>query len=688
MINFGLLWQLNAIEDFLVLWYTYTYLYMHCNGVLYMKRLTIGVIIGNANSPHTRNLMEGVNEAARELDVNVIFFLGVHMANNYQAYFGDMMDYNYDYQYNIVYDYSMISAVDAVIVSYGSLCIFLEDPNRERFMKRFGNLPYVILEDTDETGRGSYIISDNYNGMYAVVEHLVTVHGYTKFAFLAGPENNTDATERRIAFNHVLAKYGIPVTDEMIEVGNYSGCVEPQINALLDNNPGLEALVCANDVMADTAYKECEKRGLKVGVDIAITGYDNWNLAEKMTPPLTTVVQDELKMGAAAVRRIVEQIKTGVTGGLIEPADLIVRGSCGCEYERSQAVEIEELKASKDFLDSFQNDTMLMPYLSRDMITHIDDETAFYRAPMKMLSSMRAKSSYIFLLEEPVSHKAGEGWTQPTTMKLASYHEGKRIVSFNPSARPTITMESGLYGLHDRDDLYAISTFALFQGEMQYGILLTEVDPSDMLLMNLASMQISNAIDFKMMYERQEQLKNSLQKLYDEVEEKNRVLGFISEYDQLTGCLNRRGYLEQAMSFMHEHAGKKAILLESDLDHLKEINDTFGHAEGDFAIKSSADILRKALGSNVLVARMGGDEFVALCLNEGGLDGERLKQKIREIDEAYNLTTGKPYYVNLSVGYKEFVCKDEIELTDLVKEADVKLYEAKKRRRESIRRDV
>ncbi len=657
-----------------------------CRGGIFMKKITIGVVIGNANSPHTRSIMDGVVKSAKEMDVNVIFFLGVHMAYNYQAYFGDRMDYNYDYQYNVVYDYAMLSDVDAVIMSYGSLCIFLEDPNKERFVERFDGLPYVILEDVDDTGNGSYIISDNYSGMRMLMEHLVIDHGYTKLALLSGPANNTDACERKEAFCNVLKEHDIEIKDTMIEIGDYSACVEPQIVKLLDNNPGLQALVCANDVMADTAYKVCKQRGLKVGQDIAITGYDDWNMAENMTPPITTVLQDEREMGSLSLIKAVELVHGGKPFGSVQSAKMIVRGSCGCEYHRRQVMDIAELKNSRDVLSSFQNDTMLMPYISRDMIVHIADETAFYYAPMKLLSGMRAKSSYLFLLDKPVSHKSGEGWTQPKKMYLASYHEGKHIVSFKPEERPVITASSGVYGLHDREERYSISTFALFLGEMQYGILMTEVEPEDMLLLNLASMQISNAIDFRRMYVKQQKLKNKLENLVKEVEEKNRVLGFISEYDQLTGCLNRRGYLEQTMSFMHEHIGEKAILFESDLDHLKEINDSFGHPEGDFAIRSSADILRNALGDGVIIARMGGDEFVAVYLPTGEENGESIRNKIKDVANSFNETTGKPYYVDLSVGYYEFVCSDDVELTDLMRQADVILYQAKKYRKKTIKR--
>ena len=70
------------------------------------KRYTIGVMIGNANSPHTMNLMQGIF---------------------HKSYFGEDTEDDYDYQFNVVYDYQAFADADALIIAYGSLCIFLDE---------------------------------------------------------------------------------------------------------------------------------------------------------------------------------------------------------------------------------------------------------------------------------------------------------------------------------------------------------------------------------------------------------------------------------------------------------------------------------------------------------------------------------------------------------------------------------
>lgn len=219
------------------------------------KRYTIGVMIGNANSPHTMDLMQGIFHAAQSMDVNVILFLGIHSSYYYKSYFGEDVEDDYDYQFNAAYDYQAFADLDVLVIAYGSLCIFLDEKESATFLEKYRDKPRVLLEERDKTGTSTSIITDNYNGMYAIAEHLVKDHGYRNFTYLAGPHGNTDARERRQAVYDVMEKYEIPFGPERIAYGDYSSCVQKQVNHLLDAYPDMEAMICANDVMAETAYR-------------------------------------------------------------------------------------------------------------------------------------------------------------------------------------------------------------------------------------------------------------------------------------------------------------------------------------------------------------------------------------------------------------------------------------------------
>lgn len=773
------------------------------------KRLTIGAVIGNANSPHTKDIMNGIQDAADKYGLNVMYLLGVHMASTFNSEFeSQMIDYGFDYQYNIIYDYALLADCDALIISYGSICIFLDIPNKEKFLNKFSGIPYVLLEDRDETGRGSSLMSNNYDGMSRVVEHLVAVHRIKRFAYLGGPKGNTDALERRKGFEDVLRRHGIEIKDEMFEYGDFSSRVEAKVNSLLDKNPNVQAIVCANDLMADTAYKECVKRGLVVGKDVAITGYDDCDVAASMTPPLTTVLQNGFDMGYESVIKALELIETKQPESTYVPTVVKIRASCGCknvvkynfpkaETKYKQAyvegivkgivsksllssanndvregvvnlirpivtkihekmmrddkavvidkktlmndlnavltsrykdyisvvdladsvgallsdriqteknpdriaayttillsiqkhVQAASAKSDKDKMDKYQNDTMFMPYISRGMMIHIDDEEEFYKSAMEMMACMGVKSAYLYLHEEPIVHYKNDEWTCPKSMCLAASLQNGQPIAYNISNRPILCADKQMSYYIDREDSYRMCVYDLFMGEVQYGVLVTETDPKNMLLMNLASLQISSAMSSREAYIAQKELKKELEVALEDVKKKNEVLGFISEYDQLTGCLNRRGYIEQAQTLLSENAGEKACIIISDLDHLKEINDTFGHAEGDFAIKSSANILRDALGADTVVARIGGDEFLAIYhRDDEECSGKELSRRIKNASDKFEEISTKPYYVEVSVGYYEFTCDPKLDLQFLMAEADKILYEAKIHRRASIKK--
>ena len=320
-------------------------------------KLTIGVIIGNANSPHAIDTINGIKQAAMEGDANVVFFLGVHSGFFYEDGPDEDKEESYDYQISAVYDYVTLARPDVLIISYGTLVIFLDEDERADFLDKFKDIPSILLESTISGDNSYYQIADNYAGMRAIVQHLTDHHAYRRFAYLSGPKGNTDSEERLRAFRDVLREHDIEISDDMIRYGDFSEWVKPQIEDLLDHNPDLQALVCANDTMAcsvydvmeeraekrnrmsddekkeadASGYKYCVGRGIEEGYGIAVTGYDNWEAAAKMDPPLTTVVQSAYNNGYRAVFNAIELVGSGMGENIVIPPRTIIRDSCGCD---------------------------------------------------------------------------------------------------------------------------------------------------------------------------------------------------------------------------------------------------------------------------------------------------------------------------------------------------------------------
>ena len=131
-----------------------------------------------------------------------------------------------------------------------------------------------------------------------------------------------------------------------------------------------------------------------------------------------------------------------------------------------------------------------------------------------------------------------------------------------------------------------------------------------------------------------------------------------------------------------------AYLLYCDLDHLKQINDYFGHPEGNYAITVCASILRSCIRESDKLARVGGDEFVCLVLSDSPSFPEQFRARLTEALDHTNETSGKPFYVGISVGIHAFVMKTYEDFLTASAQADKKLYEAKKTRRADVRKPL
>ena len=158
-----------------------------------------------------------------------------------------------------------------------------------------------------------------------------------------------------------------------------------------------------------------------------------------------------------------------------------------------------------------------------------------------------------------------------------------------------------------------------------------------------------------------------------------------TERDVLTGLYNRAGVVSVRESMTADRPRTVGVLM-ADLDHLKQINDRFGHHEGDIALRSVADILRRVLGADQVIGRIGGDEFQA-CFAQPSED--KLKKLIRRIKERcddYNKYSERPYFLEISLGYAVGTVQTREEWEALASRADEALYEDKKQRRDFVLR--
>ena len=161
----------------------------------------------------------------------------------------------------------------------------------------------------------------------------------------------------------------------------------------------------------------------------------------------------------------------------------------------------------------------------------------------------------------------------------------------------------------------------------------------------------------------------------------------LSLLDEATRLYNRRGFLELGRQAMRvsRRSGQALALFFVDLDGLKDINDEFGHAEGDQAIAEAAEVLRSTFREPDLVARVGGDEFVVLALEADAQGAARAQQRLAENLFIHNADPARRYQLGLSVGCAIHAPDSGETIDELLERADSQMYLTKRERRSNSR---
>jgi diguanylate cyclase (GGDEF)-like protein/PAS domain S-box-containing protein len=155
-------------------------------------------------------------------------------------------------------------------------------------------------------------------------------------------------------------------------------------------------------------------------------------------------------------------------------------------------------------------------------------------------------------------------------------------------------------------------------------------------------------------------------------------IAYLAHYDALTGLANRVLFCEQLeQALKRVRHGERLAVLYIDLDHLKRINDTLGHSAGDELLKGVADRLRGCVKDIDVLARLSGDEFAVIQMSfDRPADAAELAVRARDaIQEPFELD-GHQVIVDISVGIS-VAPNDATERDELLKTADIALYEAK-----------
>lgn len=219
----------------------------------------------------------------------------------------------------------------------------------------------------------------------------------------------------------------------------------------------------------------------------------------------------------------------------------------------------------------------------------------------------------------------------------------------------------------------------LYFQEEQFGYIIFELSPGDKNVYESLRGYISSAIKGTNLFYERRMAERKLITALAKLEIANKQLQDVSITDELTGLLNRRGFnsFGKKEFDISKRLNKTFLLFFFDLDGLKTINDTYGHKEGDFAIKYAADILYKSFRHIDIISRLGGDEFVVMVLESTTKNSKSIIQRFNNLLNEFNEINKKPFKISISYGFIEFNLKAEYSFEELIEMADKKQYKNK-----------
>jgi diguanylate cyclase (GGDEF)-like protein len=158
-------------------------------------------------------------------------------------------------------------------------------------------------------------------------------------------------------------------------------------------------------------------------------------------------------------------------------------------------------------------------------------------------------------------------------------------------------------------------------------------------------------------------------------------LGNLALTDELTGLCNRRGFMAIAerQQKIGRRTGRGILLFYLDIDGMKQINDSFGHGEGDLTLKRVAKALKMTFRDSDVIARLGGDEFAVLAIEASDNSESAIRARLREDLKAVNAGETR-YAINLSLGAVRINIRSDASIGEWMVRADQAMYEQKRRR--------
>lgn len=624
----------------------------------------IALISCGTDDSYLSPLVQSFVSKCAENDCRVLWFQSLSDNNDDTAHNKGALNIFNLINYNII---------DAVVIM--SLTVLNKGLKEKIICKaREHNLPIISIDGYIE---GAYNIYLGYvDALEKMVRHVITAHGAKNIKFLGGDKGNEESDARENVFRKVMAEYNLEVTEDNVDYGYFwwSAAAEA-VQRHYDKHGSMpDAFVCANDSMAIGVCGKLTELGFKVPDDVIVTGIDGIPEGNTYFPSITTLMLDINSAGITAAERtfkIINGIIPSEGSEKVEGA-ILFRESCGCEPARLSSDDNElkhELYNRLDLWSSVADGFIHMA----ETVTNSGSFEETLESLKPFLSSAWSKECWLCICDDFVAEGADDASRSVDDYRRTGYSKIMKYV---------------LHGVNDCE-FDILNSFESSELVPDFKNIIKKYNNLMFLPLNFSDRTIGYfAIEFTdtmRNYHILNSFINNISRVLENARIQSELKSVVDRlqnmyiHDSMTALYNRRGFYQLVPAIYNKCREEQIgfMVLSIDLDNLKGINDTYGHAEGDNAITTIANALIEVSSGKEVIARFGGDEYIAAgaCPYEGYAD-EFIK-KFRKFLMEYNSNSGKPYQVGASCGIYSIVPPEETSLDEFIKSADELMYSEK-----------
>ncbi|MBQ0162311.1 MAG: GGDEF domain-containing protein [Treponema sp.] len=630
-----------------------------------MKK-TVALFVQEIWSDYTRGVEKDVLEYFNDKDVNVLIN---------QLRLPVYEDESFGMQYWSSLNVSKAKNVDAIIICAPTFCSRMSVEYLSELLAPVSDKPIVSLTFPLDV-KNNYHTTISCEKAYSdFVTHMVKDHGSKKFAFMSADiTSSVEAADRLNAFRKALEKNNLTLEDDDIYFGDF--VFNTAVKALKEKikkkeDVNFDTIFAANDMMAFGCISYLSELGLRVPEDIKVVGFDDVPQASIGEVKLSTINQ-QIELQGQIAAEIAYKIITGqnVERETVIDVKPIYRNTCGCVYnpQTSLITTAEELK-----LVAKTEEDVNLHTIQNVLDNTQSDETleVVFQKIYDIVNYNKINALAVCLFDDPVFVDIGDIPHIPDVATMAFCVDIKNdIIEVNK--KYSVDLKKEYLASHITGDYNKVMLMSsIFYGDYNYGYIIIETDFESLSLNNVFLKIFANEIATAYKYTKNLEEKTALA-------EKNIDLNIKSFTDELTGLINRRGLMKFGTESIELSLNleKDGMVLFCDMDHLKLINDNYGHEYGDKAIQAQALILQRTFRVNDMISRLAGDEFVIVA---PGLSVDKIDDVKRRLDKCSAEIKDElklPFDVSISIGGVPYSDKNR-DLEKLIKAADVEQYKEK-----------